>query len=310
MNVWLQLQALGRRLCSRVTGDDAPSATESLAANSDETRQLDLLLQEIRVNEAQLGSHHWAKLAASFQDRLSDRSVPAKQPSAERRPSRYTNAASHALPLGALLTAIFVLTSPGDPEGSIANGQKLVADATAQLPSPEVRVPTLPVVRADAPTTTTSHVLNTPPAPPVVKHANRPMPHRAQRQPPAQVRSIPQATTPVHPPPAREPVSVSAVARASSEPSGPEDTFAEQLAALKLADRALKSDNPTAARDALAREFSPQLGLHARALRVILACQDGSVQLGKRALAEQASRYPNSPYLARMRRACGVGAEH
>lgn len=311
MSVWQQLQAIGRRLRSRAARDNARSPLEAHAADPDEARQLDLLLQEIRVNEQHLDPQHWATLAASFRSRLNDAAVPAKEPVTARRTSRYAGAASHGLPLGALLAAtlVLVLASPSGSESSLSNDRdSAVADGASSLSPPEMNE-LARVGRTDAAksttTTTKSDEANTAPAPPVVTRSKRPTP-RHRLRPPEEAQAPTEAPMVVPTWPVGEPVEVSAARSSSAAELGPTDTFAEQLAALKRADRALKSNNARAARDALAREFSPQLGLHARALRIVLACQDGSVNLGKRALAEQASRYPNSPYLARMRRACGV----
>jgi hypothetical protein len=84
------------------------------------------------------------------------------------------------------------------------------------------------------------------------------------------------------------------------------DTFSEQVQALKRADRALKGGDTSGAKAALARPFSPQLVLHADALRAVLACQSNDRATGKRYLNAQAKSHPNSPYLDRMRRACGM----
>lgn len=86
----------------------------------------------------------------------------------------------------------------------------------------------------------------------------------------------------------------------------PEDDFAKQVRALKLADQALKVHRTNEARDALARKFAPTLAPHADALRVVLACQGGEPQVGRRLLHAHARQSPNSPYLPRLRRACGV----
>jgi hypothetical protein len=82
------------------------------------------------------------------------------------------------------------------------------------------------------------------------------------------------------------------------------DGFAKQLAALKSADRALKQGREAAAKAELSLKFSPELRLHADALRAVLACQDGHLDTGRRYLTDQAARHPQSPYLDRMRRAC------
>lgn len=84
------------------------------------------------------------------------------------------------------------------------------------------------------------------------------------------------------------------------------DTFAASLRALKAAEQALRQGKTEHARSMLARRFSPELAPHATALRAVLACQSGNLERGKRLILAQGKRHPNSPYLRRMRAACGT----
>lgn len=93
--------------------------------------------------------------------------------------------------------------------------------------------------------------------------------------------------------------------RAKTETKGAEDTFAAELRALKASDKALKQGRVDEARSMLSRKFSAALAPHATALRAILACQTGARRHGGRLIAAQSKRHPHSPYLRRMRAACG-----
>jgi hypothetical protein len=308
MSALQQLQELGRKLRTQLTGNNHSRSLAPSAADADEAEQLDLLLKEIRVNEQQLGADHWSSLATAFQGRVDALGVQAEEPAKEFRRPRYKGIASSVLPLGGILAlAALVLLQPASSGGP--PGQRTSADSSSSVAtapravafSHAVSTSTLPLAKPE-PSATAPHDLVVAP-PPVVKRA-KVQAHERPSQTPTQLPPVGELHV-LTPPEAAVTESAPDEHRAPVTPA-PTDTFAEQLAALKRADKALKSGNHADARSALAREFSPQLGLHARALRAILACQSGSVNLGKRALADQEARYPNSPYLSRMRRACGV----
>lgn len=314
MSVWKRLQSLGRRSQSPLTSNMPPPAPPT-SHDSDETQQLALLLQEVRVNEQQLGPHHWVALASTFQDRIDAQSKQtAARPKGHNVP-RYRASSSSLLPLGGLLAMAALVALSAKAPVRLLDASSAIGDSkAAPTLSPDILVPPASTGAAHqhtaktAVTMTTSETLLAPAPPPLVKRT---------RSAPAPLRSVPEVPAPVtaeeqqplvtesSTPPNALP-NVVATELDAPVATKPADTFAEQLAALKTADKALKTRNIPGARGALAREFSPQLALHARALRVILACQDGSVKLGRRALADQEARYPSSPYLARMRRACGV----
>ncbi len=281
----------------------------------EEAHQLDLLLSEISEHEHDLTPSYWANQAQVFTDRLATQENAKKA----RRAARYTRLKPYLgslLPLGGLVALGLVLSRPqAAPVALVAPNETVAVVAatnTVEIAAPESDavpneatnpLPVAPVSRAQVPTE------------PAVKHtratratAKKPAPvHEAV----APVNESPTIVTPVEETNVAAPTNVepehSPETNPNTQTKAPEaDTFAAQLQALKRADKALKSGDNNTAKTALSRSFSPQSGLHVNALRAVLACQTHDAVTGKRYLTAQATSHPNSPYLDRMRRACGV----
>jgi cell division septation protein DedD len=312
MSTWKQLQEFGHKVRSQLRSNH-PSNPIAPEVAEDEAHQLDLLLNEVRANEQQLGPQHWATLSAAFQERIENGRAHAED-SEKPRKARYRSFASHALPLGGLLAVAALSLLQLTPPNSLTNA---LSDEDSTLVAPPALAAEILASAAGAPASPPERAavalaatLNA-----VASAAPRAAHQRANVSAPETTRSsrilakealVAASPMLAHAKAQSEPILMNQQLQTAVASDASEDSFAVQLAALKRADKALKSGNSTDARRSLAREFSPQLGLHARALRVILACQDGSVELGKRALAAQEAQFPNSPYLARMRRACGM----
>ena len=306
MTGWAKFRGLGDKLRGRFATRGSES-TNANCSSPEEERQLDLLLEEIRNNEQQLGPDHWTSLAAAFRQRVDEEGL-GREPDGGRRArlARYKSFASGAVPLGGLLAvaALMLGQSSGSTAPSAETASYVAVTSIPPEVSPLAATAAGPSSASRPAATATSVTVDTENPREIAPH-QRKKPSLPSLPPPSTFDATHEVATPTPPP--------AAPLTASTTPSAavatPVDTFAEQLTALKRADRALKSGNSLDARAALKREFSPQLALHASALRVILACQDGSAALGRRALSAQEAKFPNSPYLQRMRRACGVGRD-
>lgn len=313
MSAWQTLLALGRRLRAPSGADQPLYSKASAEVGVDEEQQLDLLLKEIHVNEQQLDAQRWTTRASAFQDCCAAEAAGARDPDRRRILQRRPRIGAQALPLGGLLAAaalILAQTAFKSDANTLGSDNPPHAiphsPLAANVPWSVAATAAPSLTRAEPLIATTRAVIDpaTPPSSP--KHRKSVAPPTSPSVVPSSHPAVSQIP-PIVAPAANDEVATPAKGVAPTVPGkDPEDTFAVQLAALKRADKALKAGNPSAARSALAREFSPQLDLHAQALRVISACQGGSINLGRRALADQAARYPNSPYLTRMRRACGI----
>lgn len=103
----------------------------------------------------------------------------------------------------------------------------------------------------------------------------------------------------------REPTPITT--NAASSASAGEDPLLRGLHALERAEAALREGRTVDARRELDGQQVPAaLATHATALRAILACQSGDLAAGRRLTAEQAQRFPNSPYLKRMQNSCSA----
>lgn len=294
----------------------------SVPPNHDEVRQLELLLGELELEEQRLPSDHWTQMAHVMHGRVANQRERPHQ----TRPSRWGGTKpllNGLLPFGGLLALGLIGVGNAEPSefsvpldhvasawfaepDAVATPDSL-AEIAAAMGAP-VMSPTEDVglrERVPRPTNEMSHTT-------AQRH------HRAARLGPADGKaSSIQDRTPLKAPAAalglaqRRPLirgdeGPTAVARVEPRRATEAETdgFAKQLAALKRADRALKQGREAAAKAELSLKFSPELRLHADALRAVLACQDGHLDTGRRYLTDQAARHPQSPYLDRMRRAC------
>jgi hypothetical protein len=287
------------------------------------------LVQRVRQNEAQLDAAFWKQNAADCRSRL------GRVEAGESGPGRSIPRA-HAGPaafLGAGLGALFLLaTSRGD---SAASAQLLTwwgvgADEQAASPSPLSSTERVDdsgeqEVGGTAPAITTIVENNGARQLPfyAVKESQIVSARIARLSPRSSLdanaehkvsrRSSTSATSAVFEPATFGRVSDVAESKVQTQPKplprGAQDDFAEQVQALKQADQALKAGDTSGARRRLARVFSSPLVPHATALRAVLACQSGDVQTGRRLLGNHVNQSPNSPYLGRVRRACGVKTE-
>lgn len=307
MNWLATLQRLALDV-SRAVGPNAREAHRmSPPETPEQTNQLDRLLAEIRENEQQLGSEHWAAMASAFQK---------AQDAAPTRKTRYRlrGTASQLLPLGGLLAlaglTLSQMTRPVAADGAAETQSSESAEVAIDLRvNAEANATHADNAPANPATATVEPFTSLGPTPSSNGAATptRRTTHRA-----ATLRSsnaVPSAATPTAAAPIAAaipvaPTSASAFAAQSKAAAVEPDTFATQLAALKRADKALKAGRLSEARSALDRDFSSQLEPHAAALRTTLACQSGALSSGRRSLAAQERAFPSSPYLERMRRAC------
>jgi hypothetical protein len=308
--------------------ENQPSSPAS-PLTDEESRQMDLLLRELNEHEEQLSPNYWATKAEAFANHmaLQEAAIPSRRAS---RLSQLKPYMTSLLPLGGLVAVGLALsntsleqqtfdhklvvnsansatfnTAPPDHTSSEATVAPQADRAKQDEQAEEQLMPTKDQAPPAARATTTAAARQ--PLTPRVKA--RPSVTRSTRNPSALDTGAPSSVGTsvalVETPKAVEPEALTTVTSPQLT-SVPADTFNQQLEALKFADKALKRGDNSGARDALARSFSPQLTLHANALRAVLACQSHDMAAGKRYLSAQAKSYPNSPYLERMRRACGL----
>lgn len=286
---------------------------DSKAITPEQTDQLDLLLAEVRENERALGSEHWSAMAGVFQSRLTE-----AQPQPRQSRYRYKASASHLLPLGGLFALGLTLSQVTHP---IMTDEATLP--TLQSPTTEVAASS-PAGMASTTANTLAHSVTAPdvetddaqrssaPAEDGTEAVNRQSSHGSSRRSPqtnqlAQRKARDVAATSLSPASTEPTIAVETApppVATGTEAAAHVDTFAAQLSALKRADKALKAGRLSEAKAALNRDFSPQLEPHAKALSTILSCQSGAHESGRRSLDAQERRFPNSPYLERMRRAC------
>ena len=340
----LEVRRLGKARSAR-SNELLPDDEE---VSAEEMEDLESLLRDVSVKHEPLGREHWVKQAAMFRERIEAETARAEAQRDGRlaRYARYKRVATGAVPLGGLfaLVALVALRTPVFHPDSYHGTDEVVTwwaapEATRGSQGEEGVLSeaypgtTLSAytqdVRVQAPVNGGSAVLLSSRAGlmaaerelAAAKHslaAVHSSTARSHARGPAQLGTDDEITVTVDrrrkqvdiPPqePARAASSRTEAGRSSAVDT-PDDTFAEQLAALKRANQALKLRKFAAARAALAREFSPQLLPHALALRVFLDCQGGHLARGRTALSKQEISLPNSPYLARMRSACGLNGD-
>lgn len=304
MNVLGKLQRLALDVSHAMRPSTRPEGLE--ATTPDQTDQLDRLLAEVRENEKALGAEHWSAMASAFQSRLTE-----TQPQSRASRYRYKPAASHLLPLGGVVALVGLTLSQLTPPliAQEAPPYEAAAEIVTSLPAAEVTATRAPSRSSAASDVELKHgALDDSSETTMNRRSSHATPRRSSHFISAlQTKPTDEATTTAAPASMApstivEAAPQSAVTRATS--TAPADTFAAQLSALKRADKALKAGRLAEAKAALNRDFSSQLDPHAKALNTILSCQSGARESGQRSLAAQEQRFPNSPYLERMRRAC------
>ncbi len=321
MNLGRTLAWLGQRFFGR---EESPPTPE-------ETRQFDLLLDEIRAQEQQLPANHWTLMAQTFEERVSQGAGTPRPPGSPLIPHWKPYTAT-LLPMAGLVVLGLAVYGTGQhaTDGSLIDTTALPAfwgddnnePITAEpLRSPEVtsraetshpapqshsaaKPPSLvfePSERAASQRSFTPRRVSVPRVnDPRASLDNNPNAASADNS-----RTPAKAALPLERPTESTARTVSTNPKPSPAVSPTSDDFAEQLLTLKKADKALKSGNTSEAKEKLKRDFSPQLLLHANALRAVSACQSSDKTTGQRYLKFQEKRHPHSPYLDRIRRACG-----
>lgn len=302
--------------------------SEIPTVTAEEARQFDLLMGELHQNDQQLTASYWSAQADAFMNKMAVQEAAPPTAKAARL-GQLKPYLTTLLPLGGLVALGLVLSRPEVPTDTSPSESVPTqgSDDGALAPTATPFEPTAPadpvVVPADsvrrAGDNSASAALS--PSKRVRSASSKLRVDKSQATKgatvsrsgePASTHDAPTSNAPtpsaVEPTPAEAsaPVQVTPGSSPAPAPMATErDTFAEQLQALKDADKALKSGNNQSAKAALSRSFSPQFSLHANALRAVLACQTGDVATGKQYLTAQAKSHPNSPYLDRMQRACG-----
>lgn len=300
------------------------SDRSSSPASEDELRQLELLLEEVEFEAQQLPSDHWTQMARVMHERVTNE----RERTQETRSPRWgaTKPLLNGLvPLGGLIA--LSLTGIGNAEppartaplDHVATAWSIEPEAASAASTPESLAETAAMATAGLlPATDVGLGEQGPRLTNKVSHSITPRRSAAarrgvadsdpsSRQDETRVEAAPHAPTSGPRPSLTQHNEHAATPTRIERPDvtkAETDGFAEQLAALKRADRALKQGREATAKTALSRTFSPALQLHADALRAVLACQDGEFETGKRYLTRQAARNPQSPYLHRMQRAC------